>query len=102
MSSTTTTLKPSSNSVSSTKSTLSSTESNDNNDDTTIKIADIVDEFINEFNDCPKFELQIGEYKMMEDEENHSVYVEKYDRVLEEGEFSMNGDNLVICVTGNF
>ena len=62
----------------------------------------IVDEFINEFNDCPKFELQIGEYKMMEDEEKHSVYVEKYDRVLEEGEFSMNGDNLVICVTGNF
>ena len=29
-----------------------------------------------------------GEYKMMDDgEERHSVYVEKYDRVLEEGEF---------------
>ena len=34
-----------------------------------------------------------GEYKMMDDgEERHSVYVEKYDRVLEEGEFSMNGE----------
>ena len=39
----------------------------------------------------------MGEYKMM-DEEHHSVYVEKYDRVLEEGQFSMNGDTLVICV----
>ncbi len=30
---------------------------------------------------------------MMDDgEERHSVYVEKYDRVLEEGEFSMNGE----------
>ena len=39
----------------------------------------------------------MGEYKMMDEE--HSVYVEKYDRVLKEGQFSMNGDTLVICVT---
>jgi len=93
----TTTIKPSS--ISSTnKPTPSSTESNE---ETTIKNTETIEEFIDEFNDCPKFELQIGEYKMMEDEEKHSVYVEKYDRVLEEGEFSMNGDNLVICVTAS-
>lgn len=34
----------------------------------------------------------------MMDEEHHSVYVEKYDRVLKEGQFAMNGDTLVICV----
>jgi len=61
-----------------------------------------INDFVDEFTDCPKFELQIGEYKMMDDgEERHSVYVEKYDRVLEEGEFSMNGDNLVLCVTAS-
>lgn len=32
-------------------------------------------------------------------EEEHSVYVEKYDRILPQGQFSLNGDNLVICVT---
>ncbi len=48
------------------------------------------------FVDCPKFELQVGEFKMMENE--HKVYVEKYDKVLEEGEFSMNGESLVVCV----
>ena len=50
-----------------------------------------------EFKDCPKFELQVGEFKMMEEE--HSVYVEKYDRVLAPGQFSLKGNNLVICVT---
>ena len=33
-----------------------------------------------------------------QDSEKHSVYVEKYDRVYEEGQFAMNGDTLVICV----
>ena len=41
---------------------------------------------------------------MMEEDENnkHSVYVEKYDKVYEEGQFAMNGDSLVICVTPDF
>ena len=41
---------------------------------------------------------------MMEEDENnkHSVYVEKYDKVYEEGQFAMNGDSLVICVTTDF
>ena len=53
-----------------------------------------------EFQDCPKFELQTGEFEM--DQEKHSVYVEKYDKHYEEGDFSMKGDTLVICVTQDF
>ena len=36
------------------------------------------------------------------DQEKHSVYVEKYDKHYEEGDFSMKGDTLVICVTQDF
>ena len=43
--------------------------------------------------------LQVGEFKMMDEE--HSVYVEKYDRVLKEGQYSMNGETLVICVVAD-
>ena len=50
------------------------------------------------FVDCPKFELQVGEFKMM----NESVvYIEKYDTTLDSDQFDLDNSNnvLIICAS---
>ena len=51
-----------------------------------------------EFVDCPKFELQVGEFQLMNES---SVYIEKYDKTLESDQFDLieNNNVLVICAT---
>jgi len=51
-----------------------------------------------DFVDCPKFELQVGEFQMM----NESVaYIEKYDKTLESDQFDLDNSNnvLIICAS---
>ena len=63
------------------------------------------------FLDCPKFELQVGEFKVINHNDNadnvvqtdveqeaEEVYIERYDKKLVKGEYSIKDDNkLVIC-----
>jgi len=72
-------------------------ESNTIEDLTTTHESDLKDSRV-EFVDCPKFELQVGEFQLMNES---SVYIEKYGKTLESDQFDLieNNNVLVICAT---
>ena len=48
------------------------------------------------FVDCPKFELQVGEFQMM----NSSVaYIKKYDKTVDSDNFEIDNEVLIICAS---